>query len=263
MNIEAENLDTLRELVRKLQIENRQLKEKLVKASIPFSEENLFDEKIDDSQEYDLDQGGRINKVFITDDLANYFFYMFWGRTDVYAKRGKNGGYFPQCDNRWNDSLCPKQRGEKITCDECKNVKWTKLSVKTIVNHLIGYKEDGSDVIGVYPLLSNGACKFIVFDFDNHEKGSSVNDYANEDEEWRKEVDALRIICDKNNIKCLVERSRSGKGAHLWIFFKDSISASLARKFGFMLLDMGQSLVNIKNSSIMTGCILAKTPQIV
>ena len=246
MNIEAENLDTLRELVRKLQIENKKLKEKLIKASIPFSEENLFEEKIDDSQEYDLDQGGRINKVFITDDLANYFFYMFWGRTDVYAKRGKNGGYFPQCDNRWNDSLCPKQRGEKIICDECKNVKWSKLSVKTIVNHLIGYKEDGSDVIGVYPLLSNGTCKFIVFDFDNHEKGSSVNDYANDDEEWRKEVDALRIICDKNNIKCLVERSRSGKGAHLWIFFKDSISASLARKFGFMLLDMGQSLVNMK-----------------
>ena len=58
MNIEAENLDTLRELVRKLQIENRQLKEKLIKASIPFSEENLFEEKVDDSQEYDLDQGG-------------------------------------------------------------------------------------------------------------------------------------------------------------------------------------------------------------
>ena len=42
MNIEAENLDSLRELVRKLQIENRQLKEKLIKASILFSEENLF-----------------------------------------------------------------------------------------------------------------------------------------------------------------------------------------------------------------------------
>ena len=42
--------------------------------------------------------------------MANKYFAMFWGRTDVYAKRGKNGGYFPQCDNRWNDRLCPKQK---------------------------------------------------------------------------------------------------------------------------------------------------------
>ena len=246
MNIEGENLDTLRSLIRKLQNENMHLKEKLNKAGISFCDEEVFEEKTKELQEYDLDQGGRINNVYITDDLANYFFYMFWGRTDVYAKRGKNGGYFPQCDNRWDNVICPKQRGLKFNCSECKNIKWSKLNVKTIVNHLIGYKEDGSDVIGIYPLLPNGTCRFIVFDFDNHEKGSDANDYANIDEEWRKEVDALRIICEKNDIKCLVERSRSGKGAHLWIFFRESVQASLARKFGFMLLDMGQTLVNMK-----------------
>ena len=53
---------------------------------------------------------------------------------------GKNGGYFPQCDNRWDVKLCPKQRGEKIFCDECENKKWTKLDVKKIVGHLLGYK---------------------------------------------------------------------------------------------------------------------------
>lgn len=58
---------------------------------------------------------------------------MFWGREDVYAKRGKNGGYFPQCANRWNDHLCPKQQNQKIFCDECINKKWTRLDVKRLL----------------------------------------------------------------------------------------------------------------------------------
>lgn len=91
---------------------------------------------------------------------------MFWGRTDVYAKRGKNGGYFPQCDHRWNDIVCPRQRGEKIRCEDCEHTKWTKLTVGKIVDHLAGYKEDGTDVIGIYPLLPDGTCRFLVFDFD-------------------------------------------------------------------------------------------------
>lgn len=45
-------------------------------------------------------------------------------------EQGKNGDYFPQCDNRWNDRLCPKQHGEKEFCDECENTKWTRLDVK-------------------------------------------------------------------------------------------------------------------------------------
>ena len=62
--------------------------------------------------------------------MAIRFFSMFWGREDVYARRGKNGGYFPQCANRWNDRLCPKQRKEKVFCDECENTKWISLDVK-------------------------------------------------------------------------------------------------------------------------------------
>ena len=104
--------------------------------------------------------------------MANQFFAMFWGRTDVYAKRGKNGGYFPQCDHRWNDRICPRQRGEKIRCEDCEHTKWTKLTVGKIVDHLAGYKEDGTDVIGVYPLLPDGTCRFLVFDFDKFKKFS-------------------------------------------------------------------------------------------
>ena len=70
-----------------------------------------------------------------------------------------------------------------------------KSGCKKIIAHLLGTKEDGSDVIGVYPLLPNGTCRFIVFDFDNHEKGAEVTDFANTDNEWHKEVDALRKMC--------------------------------------------------------------------
>lgn len=92
---------------------------------------------------------------------------------------------FPQCDNRWEIKLCPKQCGEKVFCDECENKNWTKLDVKKIVTHLLGYKEDASDVIGVYPLFPDGT-RFIVFDFDNHEKGAEATDFAYENN--RREI---------------------------------------------------------------------------
>ncbi|MDY2998154.1 MAG: hypothetical protein SOU16_12775 [Faecalimonas sp.] len=248
MNIEAYDAEALRKIVRLLEYENRLLKDKLKKENIPYDEINPFEETIENAEEYDLDQGARIvHPTFITEKMAIRFFSMFWGREDVYARRGKNGGYFPQCDNRWNMKLCPKQRGEKIFCDECENKKWTKLDVKKIVAHLLGYKEDGSDVIGIYPLLPDGTCRFIVFDFDNHEKGAEATDFANVDSEWHKEVDALRKICEINGIKLLVERSRSGRGAHVWIFFQKAISASSARNFGFLLLDKGAASVNLKS----------------
>ena len=110
MNIEAENLDSLRKLVRELQAENIVLKEKLKKANIAYPESNVFEEKIEDTSEYDPDQGERIVGKYITEEMANQYFAMFWGRTDVYAKRGRNGGYFPQCDNRWNDSVAVRKQ---------------------------------------------------------------------------------------------------------------------------------------------------------
>lgn len=247
MNIEAYNLDSLRKLVRSLQDENRRLKEQLNKADIDYESEDFFEEKLETMEEYDPDQGERIQYKYITEELANRFFAMFWGRTDVYAKRGTKGGYFPQCDHRLNDRICPKQHGEKIHCEACGHRKWTELKPKKIIEHLLGLREDGADVLGVYPLFPDGTCRFLVFDFDNHEKGAEKTDFANTSDEWHEEVDALRLICERNGIAPLVERSRSGRGAHVWIFFKKPISASLARSFGFLLLDKGSSSINLKS----------------
>lgn len=95
MNIEAYDADSLRKMVRLLEYENKILKDKLKKAGISYEEVNPFEEKIESAEEYDLDQGNRIvNPPYITEKMAIRFFSMFWGREDVYARRGKNGVIF-------------------------------------------------------------------------------------------------------------------------------------------------------------------------
>jgi hypothetical protein len=106
---------------------------------------------------------------------------------------------------------------------------------------------NGNDVVAIYPMLENNQCRFLVFDFDNHVKGAEQTDYANEDDCWMAEVDALRMICKKLGVDVAVERSRSGRGAHVWLFFKEMIPAKLARRFGFALLEKGAEYVDLKS----------------
>ena len=183
--------------------------------------------------------------------MANQFFSMFWGRQDVYAKRSVNketgkAAYYPQCNNFWTN-VCHKKIKDGINCKDCKNRSYKTITKKDILNHLQGNAYNASDVIGVYPLLSNGTCRFMVFDFDNHDKGAEEKDFANSDDTWVEEVESMREICVLNGIEPLVERSRSGRGAHVWIFFDKPIAASFVRKFGFALLDKGAEQINLKS----------------
>ena len=245
MRVDEHNLDSLRKLIRDLQQENENLKKLLDQHHIEYEERNVLEEQ-SLPDEFDEDQGARILPFYPTEKMAKEFYSYFWGRTDVYAKRGRNGGYFPQCAGRWDNPLCPKARDSKVFCDEdCKYKVWKPLEPWTILQHLRGNKVDCSDVLGVYPLFPDNTCRFLVFDFDNHEKDSYKNDDANTDDLWKSEVDALRRICEMNEIDALVERSRSGRGAHLWIFFKGPVQASLACAFGYTLLDRGASSINL------------------
>ena len=86
LNIEAYDAESLRKLVRLLEYENRILKDKLKKENIPYDEVNPFEETINNVEKYDPDQGERIvAPPYINDKMAKYFFYMFWGREDVYV----------------------------------------------------------------------------------------------------------------------------------------------------------------------------------
>lgn len=235
-----EEIYRLKSIIAELEEENRQLRVLLDQNGISY-----VDKAVDKA---DPVSAAPIVPT-ITEEKAVQFFSMFWGRTDVYSKRyvnKRNGaaGYFPQCENFWTNG-CPRKYGQKIKCRECGYRKWRKLGKKQIMQHLQGGAEDGSDVIGIYPLFPDGTCRFLVFDFDNHKKDAEKNDLANVDDQWKSEVDALRRICEINGIDALIERSRSGRGAHVWIFFEKPIKAATARRFGDMLLNKGAESVNL------------------
>lgn len=234
MNLEGQNLESLRRMIRHLQEENKELKELLKKSHISFndSKEEMTTESIDED--------AYIKDVYISDKLAAYFLTLFQGRRDVYALRGAKGGYFPQCFNRWKDH-CPKQNKKKMSCQECPYREWKKLDREVGKRHLLGYKDNCTDVIGLYPLLEDDTCKLLVFDFDNHDEDNSENN------DWKDEIDAIRKICHENGIDVLIERSRSGNGAHAWILFKEFVPASLAREFGLLLIEKGAQSINLKS----------------
>jgi len=246
MENETLSLSELRWLQTKIKLledENSRLKNLLAKAGIKYN-----------STEKTVYQSCSNSDQIITIEDARKFFSYFWGRMDVYSRRVENkktgkAGYFPQCNNFWKFGLCPKADGIKTACKNCGNRSWTKLTPDRIVEHLQGNRANASDVIGVYPLFPDGTTRFLVFDFDNHENDGMGAEFETVGCKWTEEVAALRKICNINGIPALVERSRSGKGAHLWIFFETPVEASLARNFGFALLEKGAESVNLRNFS--------------
>lgn len=248
-NLLQTEMQHMQERIDHLEKENRYLKDLLNRAGISY-EQTLSLNQVQENT-FDPDQGARIRSVEITDELANRFFSRFWGRQDVYSKRYvKKGtgeaGYYPQCNHFWSEK-CPRKMGKKIKCRDCASQSWKQLDIAVLKRHLEGKAADASDVVGIYPLLLDDTCRFLVFDFDNHEKDADRECVSNADERWKEEVEALREICRLNGIDALAERSRSGRGAHVWIFFQSAVDASLARKFGFALLEKGAESVNLKS----------------
>lgn len=121
----------------------------------------------------DPNQGARI--IFpdaITTQMANRFFQLFWGRQDVFARRSvrKETGaasYFSQCANFWRNG-CHRKKYDGVPCKECQMREDKRLTLEDVKQHLLGRSPNATDVIGVYPLLPDDTCHFIVFDFDNH-----------------------------------------------------------------------------------------------
>lgn len=195
-----------------------------------------------------IDKKQYIAPTEITLEHMRFFYSLFKGRRDVYALRyvSKNGntGYYPKCLNIWKYNLCPKRENKSYKCKDCPNKKYAALGKEAIENHLLGRKDDCSDVLGLYVLDKDGNCNFLVFDFDNHD-----DDKFSEGTNWIEEVTAMREICSINNIPAYIERSRSGKGVHIWVFFNESIPAAMARGFGSVLLTKGAESVNLKSFS--------------
>ena len=149
----------------------------------------------------------------------------FRGREDVYPRRfvsrktGKSGYVFA-CGNEWIRGICEKP---KIKCSNCKHRRLLPITDDVVHWHLSGQDNCGKDfVMGIYPMLLDETCFFLAADFD---KAS-----------WREDAAAFLKTCHQLGLPAAFERSRSGNGAHVWLFFSEAISAGLARKLGCYIL---------------------------
>ena len=150
---------------------------------------------------------------------------LFRGREDIFPKRWTNSrtgrsGYAPACANEWAPRICNKPR---IKCRECSHRAFIPVTDEVIGRHLRGRDTDGTDfTMGVYPLLADETCRFVAIDFDKHT--------------WRRDAAVFLATCTTSGVPAALERSRSGRGGHVWIFFTDPVPASSARRLGAWLL---------------------------
>jgi len=180
----------------------------------PTTEKDIRDDEPTDSASFS-DVNNRSDSI----SKIRLFMSLFKGRDDVYAKKWENkkkatSGYSPVCLNQWQVGLCGKP---KASCSKCANQLYDALDEHVIEDHL-----RGSIVAGIYPMLPDETCHFLAMDFD--EAG------------WQDDVTTVREVCTEFDIPVAVERSQSGNGGHLWFFFKNRLSAALARKFGAAIL---------------------------
>lgn len=153
-----------------------------------------------------------------TEEKIALFRRLFRGRTDVYpvrweSKAGKSG-YAPACANEWRTGVCEKPRTK---CSDCGNRLLIPVTEQIVYDHLTGHH-----TVGVYPLLSDDTCHFLAVDFD--------------EADWREDVQAFVQSCRELDVPVALEISRSGKGAHAWIFFVSSIPARDARRLGTAII---------------------------
>lgn len=175
-------------------------------------------------QELQKQNSSKVQEMTIDEKIELYASY-FKGRDDVYPYLSINKNdptkkyYIPACTNEWRQGICNKTMGKP--CKNCQYRENKPLSLETIKRHIF-YNQ----TIGIYPMLDDETCYFIAFDFDDKKDESSI----------KEDVLAFASICDKYNVPISIEKSRSGKGIHIWIFFDNKIKAITARKLGSLLL---------------------------
>ena len=153
------------------------------------------------------------------DEKVALFRSLFRGRTDVYpvrweSKTTSKSGYAPACLNEWVAGICHKPR---IKCADCAHRSLAAVTDPVIYDHLAG-----DHTVGVYPLLHDNTCHFLAVDFD--------------EQDWREDAVAFIGSCRALGVPAVLEISRSGDGAHAWVFFSQRVDARDARRLGTALI---------------------------
>jgi len=143
----------------------------------------------------------------------------FRGREDVFptrfvSKKTGKPGYAPACRNKFVKGVCELPQ---VKCGDCPNQAFIPFDDAAVIGHLTG-----RHVMGVYPLLEDETCRFLAVDFDKST--------------WTEDVRAFAETCRRVGLPAAVERSRSGNGAHVWLFFSAPLPAATARKMGCYLI---------------------------
>ncbi len=166
-----------------------------------------------------------VHQLSSSEEKIALFRSLFRGREDVYPRRfesrktGKSG-YAPACANEWVRGICEKPR---IKCAECPNRRFLPVTDDVIRWHLSGYDDAGQRfVAGVYPMLLDETCFFLAVDFDKSG--------------WLEDSTAFIETCRRMDLSAALERSRSGRGGHVWLLFEEAVPAALARKVGSYIL---------------------------
>jgi len=160
-----------------------------------------------------------------SEEKIELFLRLFRARESVFPKLWKNHakgtqGYSPACRNEWVSGVCHKPQ---IKCSECGVQAFPRLDAQAVRAHLIK-----DETIGTYAIREDDSCTFLAADFDG--------------DGWKQDVVAYRTAARELGIQIEVERSRSGDGAHAWIFFLDPIAARTARQLGTMIMARAQAV---------------------
>lgn len=154
-----------------------------------------------------------------TPEKVALFRSLFHGREDVFAQRWESPdgrvGYSPRTEREWKAYYAAKPEDRKRVDKETR--KNIPLDDEAIHAHL-----SGKQTLGVYPLLLDDTCWFLAADFDK--------------KTWKEDAAAFRETCNTLGVPASVECSRSGEGAHIWVFFERPVPAGLARRLGSLLL---------------------------
>lgn len=221
--LEAQNL--------KLVAENEELRKMFgLPQKSPISQEVISVSDILEQKNIEKTFSPSINKYSSPEEKIELFQSLFRGRTDIYAKRcyskkHDSSYYIPACKNEWIKGVCDRAR---VKCKDCSNRDLLPLTKEVINSHLRNSDEYGAGIVGIYPLLSDETCLFLAVDFD--------------EEQWKDDISIFRSVCNTYEIPIALERSRSGNGAHAWVFFEEPVSAIFARRLGNALLTKAMSV---------------------
>ena len=159
-----------------------------------------------------MDHHSQIEKVKL-------FRSIFKGREDVFAiywEKGRKKGYKPAY--RYDPYMLRLHLYKGGTWDDYKDKTLLPLTDQEVIKHL-----RGEQLIGIYPLLTDNSSLLIAADFDG--------------EKWAMDCINFIKICKEKKIPSYLERSRSGKGGHVWIFFDHPYPAFRSRKIINALLE--------------------------